>query len=93
MRIRAGKNKLLIPLTIVTIIIWGVIIYNVIEYFNSLDENLTEVIEVPDDLEQMDFQGAAYSGLQNTDFINIDRDPFEFVKASVERSKSRLNRR
>lgn len=80
MKIKQGKNKLLIPLTIITIVIWGIIIYNIVGYYNSFDDNSSEVIGSPDDLEVMDAQTQLYNKFQVGDYIELERDPFVFGK-------------
>lgn len=80
MKIRQGKNKLLIPLTIITVIIWGIIVYNIVGYYNSFDDNSSEVIESPDDLEERGSQTQFQNKFYAEDYIELERDPFVFGK-------------
>jgi len=80
MEIRQGKNKLLIPLTVVTIVIWGIIIYNIAEYYNSIDDSTSRIIESTDDLDETDFQKQISYSTPDVEYIQLVRDPFVFGK-------------
>lgn len=90
MKKRAGKNKLLIPLTIVTLIIWGAIIYNIIEYYSSNDNEAIEVIEAPEILEQTNIASSSINDLQSVEYLEIERDPFKFMKGNNARSNKQI---
>ena len=80
MKIKQGKNKLLIPLIVVTIVIWGIIIYNIVGYYNSSGDNFPEIMVPTDDLDETDFQKQISYGTTDVEYIQLVRDPFVFGK-------------
>ena len=76
MKIKQAKNRLLIPLSIITAVIWGIIIYNIVDYYNSLGTDKTDVIDSPVASNQLYLEKPTDNKLLNTDYIKLDRDPF-----------------
>ena len=76
MGIKQAKNKLLIPLSIITTIIWGIIIYNIVDYYNSLGANNEETVDSPVVSNQLYLEKPNDNKMLNTDYIKLDRDPF-----------------
>ena len=83
MKISQGKNsKILVPLTIASIVIWGVIIYNIISYFTAAvdvdlqtDEKVSVVKAAGTDSTVDD------EDLDTLEYKKLSRDPFLFHKA------------
>lgn len=68
------KNKLAIPLLVATVIIWGMIILKIVEYFNSANDETMEVI-VEDTFNFVPHKNKETIS-PNVEFTKLKRDPF-----------------
>jgi len=87
MKIITRKNKLTLPLILVTILIWGFIIYNIVEYFNPTDDNPIEV--APDAYSSPSPKKQTIKSMyeEKIEYVKLDRDPFLFSKVEPPKQK------
>jgi hypothetical protein len=73
------KNKLTVPLIIITFALWGLIIYKVINYLNSPGEDKSEMVIDKNETASLPLR----NNLQQEEALansTIERDPFVFRK-------------
>ncbi len=76
MKVDAKKNKMLVPLLAAVLIIWGLIIYNIIERLYLDDENVTESIAEPEFYKPTKKRNRENYRLLNLSYTKLKRDPF-----------------
>lgn len=83
----SGKNKFAVPLLLIVLIVWGVIIYEIINEFN-IDES---VIKLPEDnylsRDSLVYNKKKVIELDTIQYVKFRRDPFVFLKSIKRKNK------
>ncbi len=74
------QNKIKIILIIAVLIIWGVISYRMVIYFNGDDENNIETIELNDTASMHNANPKSLDDTSLVAYVKLDRDPFKYFK-------------
>ena len=91
---RKPNKKFLIPLVIITIIIWGIIVKNIIAYYSNDSVEKTEVISLPENMEITDSVKKENSSFVNTIYLSLPKDPFVFHDnpERITKQETKINR-
>ena len=96
-KLRKDKtNKVILLLVLSTIVIWGVVIYKVIDYLNSSGTNESEIIKQEESVDPGLLNRGEKNSLDTISFTELERNPFIFVerqKITATKQKNNLPKR
>jgi len=70
------KNIAFIPLMTVTFLVWGIIIYKVIDHFKSSNDRTSEIITNIASVVDPVNRNSVKNDVIETEYVSLDRDPF-----------------
>jgi hypothetical protein len=86
------KNITIIPLLIITFVVWGVIIYKVIAHFKSGDDASPEVITNVASIADPVVRNTDNAGFIESEYVSLDRDPFVLKRITKVNGNTEQNR-
>jgi hypothetical protein len=78
MKLKQKSSKFILVLIVVTTIIWGVVIYKLVDYFNFNNDEDNEVITEVEPVNPKRINKDFKNELDIIKFIELERDPFTF---------------
>lgn len=89
MKLKDKKNIIVLPLILITLFVWGTIIYNIIAYYAAKKENNSETIDNKMNYQEENLKGPANDICRTEMFYKeLDRDPFTMKNPIVVKKKN-----